>query len=217
MKDEIAAATFQVDFSGRFERDITGILPGEYKFSIFAQDTEGRKTVTSNFTIPVFSGMITTIAGIFLSPTIEISKKEIEKGEALDISGQVFPQSKIKIFIFPENIFFDATPFSNGKWVFELDTNLLKEGEHQVQAKAISLEGYQSPFSQSISFLVLKPTEKICKGADLNFDNKVNLFDFSILMYFWEQTKPENPCADINQNGIVDLIDFSIMMYWWSG
>ena len=216
LKNEVVAATFKALSSGRFEREITGILPGNYNFGILAQDSEGRKTVTSNFTIPVFSGMITTISGIFLSPTIEVSKKEIKKGEILDIFGQVFPQSEVKIFILPENIVFKTTPFSNGKWIFKLDTNLLKEGEHQVQAKAISFEGYQSPFSQSIPFLVLVP-EKVCKGADLNFDGKVDLFDFSILLYFWEQRKPENICSDINQDGIVDLIDFSIMMYYWTG
>lgn len=52
--------------------------------------------------------------------------------------------------------------------------------------------------------------------GDLNKDTKVNLQDFSILMYYWLQTEPENPCADINKDGIVDLKDFSIMLYWWS-
>ena len=49
---------------------------------------------------------------------------------------------------------------------------------------------------------------------DLNKDGKVNLVDFSILLYYWKTTHHE---ADINIDGIVDLADFSIMMYCWTG
>jgi hypothetical protein len=53
--------------------------------------------------------------------------------------------------------------------------------------------------------------------GDLNKDGKINIVDFSILMYFWNQTNPSNPCADINKDGIVNLTDFSIMLFWWTG
>ena len=59
--------------------------------------------------------------------------------------------------------------------------------------------------------------ETVCKGADLNFDNRINLFDFSILLYWWKSTSPGNPCADINQDGKVGIVDFSIMLYYWTG
>jgi len=52
--------------------------------------------------------------------------------------------------------------------------------------------------------------------GDINNDGYVDIVDFSILLYFWGQTNPSNPCADINRDGIVDIIDFSIMLYWWS-
>jgi hypothetical protein len=59
---------------------------------------------------------------------------------------------------------------------------------------------------------------KLCDThGDLNKDGKINIVDFSILMYFWNQTNPSNPCADINKDGIVNLTDFSIMLYWWTG
>jgi len=78
-------------------------------------------------------------------------------------------------------------------------------------------EGEQSPFSQTLPFLVLKKGSMVCKGADLNFDGNVNIVDFSILLYFWNNTQPSNRCADINFDGTVDIFDFSIMMYWWTG
>lgn len=53
------------------------------------------------------------------------------------------------------------------------------------------------------------------RPADLNADKKVDLVDFSILLYNWGE--PKNPKADLNNDGIVDLVDFSIMLYWWTG
>ena len=88
-----------------------------------------------------------------------------------------------------------------------------------VRAEASVL--YLMPQSQTIyqgdTFLVLRKGALTCKGADLNFDGKVNIIDFSILLYFWGQTKPANIYADINFDGIVNIIDFSIMMYQWTG
>ncbi len=53
------------------------------------------------------------------------------------------------------------------------------------------------------------------RPADLNGDVRVDLVDFSILLYNWG--KPKNLKADINNDGLVDLVDFSIMLYWWTG
>lgn len=51
--------------------------------------------------------------------------------------------------------------------------------------------------------------------ADFNTDSKVNLIDFSILMYYWHQQQSANPEADINHDGVVDIIDVSIMLFQW--
>jgi len=76
----------------------------------------------------------------------------------------------------------------------------------------------ESNFSslQKSSFYIGKgaPAEGICPRGDLNKDGRVNLIDFSILLYWWGRT---NSCADLNGNGIVDLPDFSVMLYYWTG
>lgn len=51
--------------------------------------------------------------------------------------------------------------------------------------------------------------------GDLNCDSRVDLVDFSILLYNWGV--PKNPIADLNNDGQVDLVDFSILLYWWTG
>lgn len=58
--------------------------------------------------------------------------------------------------------------------------------------------------------LLVIPEER---PSDLNADKKVDLVDWSILLYNWG--KPKNPKADINDDGVVDLVDVSIMLYWW--
>jgi len=214
LKDDKVAATFFAENSGLFKKELTGISGGTYTFGIFAEDIEGRKSATLSFKITILAGTTTTISGIFLPPTISVLPDKVERGRKINISGEVFPQSKVNIFIAPIEIIKEGLADSQGRWLFELNTSTLKEGEYQVRAKALWGEGEQSPFSQTVSFLVL-PSK--CHGADLNFDGKVNIVDFSILMYFWHSTSLENICADINQDGIVDIVDFSIMMYQWTG
>ena len=216
LKNGEVAATFFAESSGLFKKELTGIAGGIYNFSIWAEDAEGRKSVTLGFTVSVISGMTTTISGIFISPTIELTPTQVERGDKVNIFGQVFPESQVNIFISSKEIVKETTASLEGEWDFELDTSPLDIAEHYAKAQALYGDGEQSSFSQALSFLVLKEGALVCKGADLNFDGKVNIVDFSILLYFWSQRKPANICADINFDGIVNIIDFSIMMYYWT-
>lgn len=213
LRNDVVAATFLAKSSGLFKKELTGIPGGVYTFGIWAEDTEGRKSVTLSFTVSILAERTTTISGIFISPTISLRPTQVERGERVDIFGQAFPESQINIFISsPKETVKETFTDEEGKWTHKLNTAPLEEREHKARAKALYGDGEQSPFSQTLSFLVLVR----CWGADLNFDGKVNLVDFSILLYFWHSISPENICVDINQDGIVNLIDFSIMMYEWT-
>lgn len=216
LKDGAVAATFFAENSGLFKRELTGVPSGTYNFGIFAEDTEKRKSVTIGFTIGLPVGLTTTISGIFISPTISLTPTQVEKGENVDIYGQVFPESKVNIFISSNEILKEVPATKEGKWSYKLNTTPLAEAEHKAKSMALFGTGEQSQFSQTLSFLVLKKGARVCKGADLNFDGKINIVDFSILLYFWTQTNPSNRCADINFDGKVNITDFSIMMYWWT-
>ena len=218
LKDGIVTATFQALSSGLFKKELTGVSGGIYTFGIFAEDSQGRKSVTLSFSVSVLAGRTTTISGIFISPTISLEPTQVQKGSDIDIFGQAFPKSQVNIFISsPREMVRKATTTAKGEWALKLNTGPLEEGEHQIKANALYGKGEQSPFSQTLSFLVLPRGALVCKGADLNFDGKVNIIDFSILLYFWGQINPVNACADINFDGIVNIVDFSIMMYYWTG
>jgi hypothetical protein len=213
LKNGEATATFFGEKSGLFEKEVGGLSEGTYAFGIWAEDTEGRKSVTLNFTIELLRGTVTTISGIFIPPTIEINPSQLERGQMLDVFGQAFPESEINVFVSPKEMVEKTKTSLEGNWLYELDTKNLEKGDHEVRAKAFYRDGEQSQFSQTLSFSVILQ----CWGADLNFDEKVDIVDFSILLYFWEQTNPKNQCTDINSDGIVDIFDFSLMAYQWTG
>lgn len=214
LRNEAVAAVFFAEDSGSFRKEISGIPGGNQYFGIWAQDTEGRNSLAINFDVNMLADATTTISGIFIPPTVFASPVKVERGEDLLISGQSFPESNVKIFL-NEKMAKKEIEAKNGKWSYKLNTANLAEGDYQIKAQSLFGQGEQSPFSQIFSFMVLRKG-KICKGPDLNFNNKVDITDFSILLYFWKQKKPSNACADINFDGIVDIRDFSIMMYWWT-
>ena len=214
LRDKTVSATVKADLKGDFSKTLTAVPAGIWNFGVFAEDTEGRKSVTISFSTNVIGGTTMKISGIFLSPTISLSAENVIRGEKLDILGQAYPKSDIEIFISSPFNFLEKTKSTEkGKWQFTLETKPLTLGIHQTKARARTSEGEESYFSEEQIFKIIEG----CKGADLNFDGKVNIVDFSILLYFWGQKKPANVCADINHDGIVNVIDFSIMMYWWTG
>ncbi len=214
LKNGKTAATATAEKTGDFEIVLTGVASGFWSFGVFAEDTEGRKSVTMGFGTNILGGTDTAISGIFVSPTISLSGSAVRKGSAVDIFGQAYPQSDVNVFVSSPVTFTGKTVSSEkGKWKYSFKTDQLEFGNHTSRAKAVSLNGDQSPFSEETAFKVIEG----CNGADLNFDDKINLIDFSILLYFWNQTAPSNICSDINGDGRVNLIDFSVMMYWWNG
>jgi len=212
LKNGQTAATFFALPSGFFKKELTGVKAGIYTFGIWAEDTAGRKSVTLSFTVSILEGMTTTISGIFISPTIELLPVQVERGGDINIFGQVFPESKVYIFVLPIALTIETIGSREGNWSLKLDTSSLEIGEYKVKTKAFFGEGEQSEFSEEIPFEVAI----ICKGADLNFDGAINVFDFSILLHWWEVRNPLHPCVDINFDKIVDVIDFSVMMHYWA-
>jgi len=213
LKDGMVATTFKVDSTGYFSRSLTGLPAKIYTFGIWAEDVRGRESLTLSYSISLIGGMKTTME-IFLPPTFELNKTEVEQGEDLGMAGQTYPLSNLNIFVFFPTLTKKTSADDKGDWSYKLDTTPLALGTHTSKVQSQTDEGEQSPFSQTLSFSVASPEYQ---GADLSQDGKVNIIDFSILLYFWHSTAPENIRTDINRDGIVNLVDFSIMMYQWTG
>ena len=108
-----------------------------------------------------------------------------------------------------------STANGNGSWKMKLSTAGLAKGTYEVKAQSIISKGDQSNFSPVLYIGVGEnPNPDFGNRSDLNKDGKVNLVDFSILLFNW---KGSDTTADINQDGTVNLTDFSIMLANWTG
>ena len=214
LQDGKVVTTEKADDLANFKIEIKDIAPGIWTFSLWAEDKKARKSITLSYTVSIQKNMITTISGIFLPPTVELSKVNLKKGEELDISGQTAPQSQVFTHIESSELVKTATSTEEGDWEVEVDTGILEEGTHTTRAKAKTSDGLESSFSQVLAFYIGEKVPGVVLSADLNQDGKVNLIDFSILLYWWGK---ENSSVDLNQDGKVNLPDFSIMLYYWTG
>ena len=214
-KDSKLAATLTATSKGTFYYELSGLYGKIYDFTLAAEDQEKRPTMTMSIKVSVLEGAITTIDNIFLPPTIELSQKRIVRGDRLSIFGATYPKSTVTTIIVPGDITQQAIAEKNGYWNILLDTKLISEGSYFAAASAQTLDGLQSPQTQILQFTVI-PKARECRGPDINLNGKVDIYDFSILMFWWHAKKIIHPCVDINKDGKVDLIDFSIMMYYWN-
>jgi len=215
LKDGEIAKITNADQNANFRAEINNITPGIWTFSLFGEDSVGRRSILISFAANILGGQTTIISNIILPPTIELEKTNLSRGETLNIFGQTVPQSQISIHIESNReIIKSVNAKSTGEWNYLLDTNILEEGMHTTRARAETPEGLKSSFSSVLSFYVGKHKEEVCEKADFNKDRRTNLIDFSILLYWLGKY---NPCVDMNRDGIVNLSDFSILLYWWTG
>jgi len=213
----VTNANSQADFV--FSDD--DVTPGVTTFGFWAEDSHGIRSIFITVTFQIIPDAVTTISGILLPPTITTDKTSVEKGETINILGQTVPNSNVYVHIAsPSEIIKEVNSSPSGDWSLAFETDGLEENKfHTVKAlfqTGATGEPIKSGFSKFVSFYVGEGVveEVLCAGADLNQDGKVNLADFSILLFHWGSA---NACADQNRDGIVNLADFSIMMYHWTG
>lgn len=213
LKDGRVAATFKAEKTGLFSKTLTGLAPQLYTFGIWAEDTKRRKSLTISFSISLVGGMTTTME-FFLPPTFELEADKVEQGRDLGMAGQTFPLSTVNIFVYSP-LGTKTSADKRGEWSYKLDTTPLALGIHASKVQSQTVEdGELSPFSDTKIFRVVERGKLVCANGDLNRDRKVNIIDFSILLYWWKRS---NPCADQNGDGIVNLADLSILLYYWTG
>ena len=210
------------DAGASFAYESDKITPGVVGLGLRATDNKGRESSMQTMTFRVSSGAVTTVSGAYIAPTIEIDKTVVDRGGILQVFGQTVPSANVLVsFHSNAEIIKSTAAGAGGDWQLSFDTTPLDvEANHLVKA-IFNLKDngntIQSGYSKALGFYVGKnsgKTSRACAGADLNGDGKVNLIDFSILLFYWGS---DNACADQNGNGKVDLVDFSILLYNWTG
>ncbi len=226
LKDGQVVATSIAGPDAKFYISLSGLSPGDYNFSLYGEDSNGRRSSLFTFSVYITDGVTTNISGVFITPTIDTDKSEVKRGENIAILGQSPPLSEVTIAVnSEEDIFVKTFSDQSGTYLYNLDTVLLAMGRHLTQSKA-ALQGEISSFSNAVTFLVGNKT--VFRGAgtcpvkgDLNDDCRVNLVDFSIAAYWYKKPISAQFAVKetdkLNSDGKISLVDFSIMAFYWTG
>jgi hypothetical protein len=215
----VTAVQVPADPQARFDVTVGSLDAGTYTFSVFGTDKDGLEGPASRFTVTLTLGTTVTIIGIFLGPTITTDKTTVKLGDTITVFGTTSPSSQVSVYISSvTETSYPVQANTSGTWTKQFQANDLKQGTYTAKSKATDPDGSVSEFSREISFQVASLDK--CAGktkGDINCDGKVDLVDFSILLYYWNKQDPANSRADINQDGMVNIIDFSVMLYFWTG
>jgi cysteine-rich repeat protein len=203
-----------------FHFETSEITPGPVIFGFWVEDADKLRSVVMTTTFQVVQNAVTTVSGVYLPPTIDVAKKTVRQGEKLDVSGTAIASSSVLVYFDSSSVPAQTvTSLLSGKWISALDTSALaNEKFHTVKAKTETLASdntiKRSGFSQSVGFYVGTKELTDIVSPDINGDGKVNIVDFSILLFNWNTN--EVTC-DFNRDSKVNLTDFSIMLYAWTG
>lgn len=208
--------------NGSFSVEIKNIARGAYTFGIYAVDRTGIKSSTYSTSFTVAGARASALSNIILPPSIKVTPDPVPNGGTATFTGYAQPNAVVAIESRLENVnaslkTLSATADASGLWSAALPTAGFTQGTYQVRAKATPPASSATNFSQW-SVYGVGQAAVVRTNADLNRDGKVNLTDFSILLFWWgTDGGNSNPPADINSDGNVSLTDFSILLFNWTG
>lgn len=221
LKDGQTIKEQKIGDDGRFRFELTDISAGSYIFGVYVRDSGGLRSPIRNVPLVLTDGMITHAENIFIAPTLSADKLEVTRGGMINFFGSSFPSALIKFYITPLDSF-SASLNSNflGAYSYNFQTENLAFGNYTVRSQAFlnnELSSLSAPFSFNLGERTVElENQPVLDIADLNGDGKVNLIDFSIIVYWYQRSNPPVH-VDLNDDGVVDLADFSILAYYWTG
>jgi hypothetical protein len=156
-------------------------------------------------------------------PSVKVSPDPVNQGQTLTVSGYSIPNATVTVENQRDGSSvskreFTAVSDSSGAWQVTIDTTNFTKGTYKVRAKAKAVSGTIETNYSNYTFYGVGESAQVKLNSDLNVDGKVNLTDFSILLFWWGRDGGNsNPPADINRDGTVSLTDFSILLFNWTG
>lgn len=220
--DGAIAETERASNSGTFSVTIDEIAHGVYTFGVYATDSGGTRSSTFSTSFSVIGSRSSTLSNIHIMPTIKVNPNPVQPGATVNFSGYAIPNSTVEVEnqrqkSGAERRVYTTTSDGSGKWSLDVTTTGFVQDTWKVRAKSSnSTTGVASQYS-GFTFYGVGQAQRTL-NSDLNRDGKVNLVDFSILLFHWNTDGGRSdPPADINQDGRVTLTDFSIMIFNWTG
>lgn len=226
LRDGEPAATAIADSNADFQISLSGLVAGNYLFSVYATDSAGRRSPLLSLPAAIVRGTTTVVGPFLLAPTASADKAEVRQGEGIVISGTSLPGAEVLIAGTSASLPVNRVKAGrDGAYAYALQTSTLLAGRQSVQAK-VSQGGAVSPFSRPADFMV--GTKTVLSGGrrallrgDFNADGRVDIVDFSIMSY-WYKRPLTGSIKEFEKNylsgdGVLDLADLSIMAFYWTG
>lgn len=207
--------------SGSYTVTLDAIAKGAYTFGVYGEDSNKIKSSTFSTSFTVTGGRTSELTNINVVPSIKVSPDPVNPGDTLTVTGYGLPNSLITLQNGKQksSITSEATASadSSGKWTTTLNTSSFSKGTYQIRAKSEQENGTKTNYSAYTYYGVGEKANGNL-NADLNRDGRINLTDFSILLFWWNSNGGDSdPPADINSDGKVTLTDFSILLFNWTG
>lgn len=201
-----------------FSVTLTSQPTGQQSYEVTGQDASGLALAPITFALNLVHSTTTAVSGVFLGPSIQLDKTSVTLGAAVTAAGATAPNSVITVVIPPTLKRYQSTAAADGTWSVTINTDDLGPGSYGATARASQPGNQLSALSATVAFAV--DAADVCDDkntADVNCDGNVDLVDFSILLFYWQETNPTNARVGINGDGRVAIEDFSIMLYQWTG
>ena len=212
LRDGVIAGEVPTEDDGTFGLSLFGVTPGTYVFTLYGVDANNVRSGLLSFTTEIVPSGSVLISDMFLPPTLLLTPD----GSGYIAKGNVFPASSVMIDISysgQNSNQVTATADAGGHFTQRLGLDLVQNGSVVAARGAIS--GLISPFGNSVRI-----TSNLFKQGritgDINGDDRVNIVDFSIALFWYERDNPPRQ-LDVNEDGQVDLADISIMAFFWTG
>jgi hypothetical protein len=216
------AKTTRSSGSGVYSVTLDAISKGVYTFGVYGEGPDKVKSSTFSTSFTVIGARTSELTNINVAPSIKVSPDPVQPGQTLTVSGYGLPNSVVTVQYGKQkaksNTELTATADGSGKWSTTINTSSMSRGTYQIRAKSVrTSDGVTSDFS-GYTYFDVGEASQVKSNADLSRDGRINLTDFSILLFWWNTNGGDsNPPADINRDAKVSLTDFSILLFGWTG
>ncbi|MFA7285707.1 MAG: hypothetical protein WC011_02575 [Candidatus Paceibacterota bacterium] len=217
LKGGIFVLSVNADNRGFFNMSIEEKYENTALYTIFAEDSDGNKSLLLNYPVAVYSGYITELSNIRFAPTISLDKSEVLEGDYITIYGYAMPDRSLYVSLDGLNQKnFLTNSLSDGSYKITIPMTDLSKGSYSLNIKYLN----DTRISKLVKFIIGDSNKNVENyplviQGDCNKDNLINLIDFSVMAFWYKKDNPPS-CVDVNSDNVVNLIDFSILAYFWT-
>ena len=225
LKDGQVATTLVANPDGTFQITLNNLVFGTYQLSLFAEDQYGVTSSPYTVNVPASSTQPYVYANIILPPTFSANQVLVRLNDSLSVFGYAAPGATVTLKVPGSVTLGSAIADNTGFYRIEVRAQLAP-GSYSLRVDA-SFAGGVSLLSKPVQVLIYDPLapgapdqpappSQYSSCVDYSNDRRVNLVDFSILLYWFGRERPPET-VDCNGDRTVDIKDFSILMYFWTG